>query len=109
MEAEDGTSCDADTFFWDRAQHECAGREAGPINDDPLARLTDLREQPQIRANFTPWTRYNAELSVRHCNRGDRQRERHDGAWHGQILTRFHPSNSSSLRPPFVSASAPLR
>jgi hypothetical protein len=36
----------------DRAQHQCAGRQAGPVDDYPLARLPNRRKQSQIRANL---------------------------------------------------------
>ena len=38
----------------DRAQHQCAGRQAGPVDDYPLARLPNRRKQSQIRANSPP-------------------------------------------------------
>src|SRR4029077_19860003 len=51
VEAENGASRDTDTVLWHRTQHERAGREAGPVNDDPFARFTDHREQPEIGFN----------------------------------------------------------
>jgi hypothetical protein len=65
MEAEDGSPCDADALLWDHAQHERAGRDAGPVNNDPLARLADHREQLQKRANFAAWTRHDSHVGAR--------------------------------------------
>src|SRR3990170_5976160 len=43
VEAEHGALGDADAVLRDRAQHERAGREARPVDDDLLARLPHPR------------------------------------------------------------------
>ena len=64
MEAEDGPPRDTDAILRDRAQHQRAGRKAGSVDDDPLARLADYCEQLQIGANLAAWTRYDAQVSA---------------------------------------------
>src|SRR5262249_29564054 len=73
VETQHGTRRDADALARNGAQHQRAGRETRPVNDDPLAGLPDRLEKRQVRPAPPPGTSKNPHRGK--GGRGGRENE----------------------------------
>src|SRR5262245_11723651 len=60
MEAEHGARRDTDPVARNGAQHQRAGREAGAVDHDTLARLAQQLEDPKVFPDLAPFARYDS-------------------------------------------------
>ena len=87
VEPKHSAGSDADPVPRNGAEHECAGRQARSVNDDPLARFSNLGEELEIADDRTARARHDAHV-------GERRRRGNDG----QDDSEDAPSSSSCNR-----------
>jgi hypothetical protein len=73
MKPEDRPRGDADSVARNSAKNQRAGRHVGPVDNDPLARAPDLREEVQVVADRAAWARQNAHIGKRRRQSGQAQ------------------------------------
>ena len=85
MEAEHGARGDTDPVARNRAEDKRAGRQARPINDDPLARVANFRKEVEIVDDRSAHARHDVHIGKRRDHADDGQDDSEDAAPHGDL------------------------